>query len=71
MAANERPAVWWREPMVWLVVGGPVSVVCASIVTAVIAWHGADAMVSVETDAGRPQAMQPALRVRNQGAAQR
>ena len=32
---------WWREPMMWLVVGGPLTVVVAAIVTAVIAIRGA------------------------------
>ena len=33
---------WWRVPMVWLVVGGAALVVVASVVTLVIAVHGAD-----------------------------
>lgn len=28
---NERP--WWREPMVWMVIGGPAAVVVAGFVT--------------------------------------
>ena len=28
---------WWREPYVWLVIGGPAVVVVAGIVTAIIA----------------------------------
>jgi uncharacterized protein len=38
---------WYRYPMVWLVVGGPAVVVVAGIVTAVIAYHGADPVVTV------------------------
>jgi len=33
---------WWRHGMVWLVISGPFAVVVASIVSAAIAWHGAD-----------------------------
>jgi hypothetical protein len=33
---------WWREPMMWLVVGGPAVVVVAGIATAVIAIRNAD-----------------------------
>ena len=61
---TNRP--WWREPMLWLVLGGPASVVLASLVTAVIAWRGADPVV-IES-AG---AMQPAIKARNHAAAPR
>ena len=33
MSAPQKPASAWREPMVWLVVSGPVAVILASIVT--------------------------------------
>lgn len=33
----EKPIEWWRVPHMWLVVGGPLVVVVAAIVTAVIA----------------------------------
>ena len=36
---------WWRHPMMWLVVGGPLAVVVAAILTAVIAIRGADIVV--------------------------
>ncbi len=37
------PAVsWWRVPQMWLVVGGPLVVVIASLVTAFIAVNHAD-----------------------------
>ncbi len=38
---------WYRYPMVWLVIGGPAIVVVAGIVTAVIAYRGADPVVTV------------------------
>ncbi len=49
--SRKSPAVtdtqpWYRYPMVWLVVGGPAVVVVAGIVTAVIAYRGADPVVT-------------------------
>jgi uncharacterized protein len=40
---KRRP--WWREPMMWLVVGGPLAVVLASLLSAVLAFRGADPIV--------------------------
>lgn len=50
--SESRP--WWREPMVWLVIGGPAVVVVAGITTAVIAIRGADPVL----DTRQPTAMQ-------------
>lgn len=69
MTGKARAGLWWREPMMWLVVGGPLSVVLACAITAVIAWRGADPVLAEATDAGHAQAMQPALAARNRGAA--
>ena len=41
--SRKRP--WWREPTMWLVVGGPAAVVVASIVTCVIAVMQPDPLV--------------------------
>ena len=38
-------APWWRFPIVWLVIGGPLAVVLAGIVTAWLAIDGADISV--------------------------
>lgn len=38
--------LWYKEPWMLLVVGGPVIVVIAAIATFFIAWHGADKVVS-------------------------
>lgn len=61
---------WWRYRMVWLVIGGPLAVVVASIVTAVIAHRGADQIVGpnevqVRVVPGRPDAQTPAMLARN------
>jgi uncharacterized protein len=56
---THRP--WWREPMMWLVIGGPATVVVAGVVTAVIAIRGADPVL--DTRAGAP-----AVQARNHAA---
>jgi uncharacterized protein len=38
--------LWYKEPWMLLVVGGPVVVVIAAIVTVFIAWQGADKLVA-------------------------
>lgn len=55
---------WWREPMMWLVVGGPALVVVAGLATAVIALRGADP--PLDTRAGAAE--RPALQGRNHAA---
>jgi uncharacterized protein len=53
-ARNVSTGPWWRHPMMWLVVGGPLAVVVAALVTAVIAIRGADDIL--EGDARSQQA---------------
>lgn len=38
--------LWYKEPWLLLVVGGPLVVVCASIFTGVLAWRGSDKVVA-------------------------
>ena len=38
--------LWYKEPWLLLVVGGPLIVVCASIFTGVLAWRGSDKVVA-------------------------
>ena len=71
---------WYRVPMVWLVVGGPLSVVVASISTAVIAWKHIDPVIVTSSQGEiRPgdnmapktspkSAMAPAMQGRNHAA---
>jgi hypothetical protein len=49
MARQARP--WWREPMVWFVLAGPIAVVIASSVSAAVAWQGVDPVIA-QTPAG-------------------
>ena len=73
---NLQGRAWYREPMMWMVVGGPLLVVCASIATYMIAAHQPDPVL--ERDAatesqrvGKPltpeqrESLEPALKVRN------
>ena len=61
---NDRPLTrpWWREPMLWLVIGGPVTVVIAGVATLVIAVQVPDPVIKAET--GKP----PAVQARNHAA---
>lgn len=48
-SGQKSPSIpWWRVPHMWLVVGGPLVVVVAGIVTAVIAISGADPVLNKE-----------------------
>ncbi|MFM9917661.1 MAG: nitrogen fixation protein FixH [Rhizobacter sp.] len=70
------PRPWWREPMMWIVIGGPAIVVIAAITTGVIAWRGADEVVldPVVVDPS-PVAvnpgLEPAMKARNHAATPR
>ena len=65
-------APWWRVGMVWLVVGGPAVVVIAATLTAVVAFHDADVVVSVPVthaaQSAADDAEVPAVQARNRGA---
>lgn len=71
---DTAPVAWWRVPMVWLVIGGPLAVVLASLVTAAIAAHGADPVLTAEERGGvserasNPDALTPAVQARNHAA---
>jgi len=72
-AADNAHRPGWREPMLWLVVGGPAVVVVAAIATGVIAWRGADEVVTAPAAAKTkaPTSLQPALTARNHAATPR
>ena len=65
MSDNAKSRPWWREPIMWLVVGGPAAVVAAGVATTVIALQRADPVIKAE--AARP----PALQARNHAATPR
>ncbi len=72
-AANDAESniPWWRVGMVWLVVGGPLIVVIASLVTTGIAVYGAEEVLTrpasvVQSAAEAPTL--PAMQGRNHAA---
>lgn len=70
MAASKQTQAtpWWRVGLVWLVVAGPAAVVIAALATAVVAFRGADAVVSMPTAQAADDAERPAVQARNLGA---
>lgn len=62
----EPAAAWWRFPMMWLVVGGPLIVVAASFTTLAMAIRHPDPVLDTSTAAARSQ--QPAVQARNHAA---
>jgi hypothetical protein len=64
------PTPWWRVGMVWLVVGGPATVVVAAVATAVVAVRTADTLVTDTTvhRASSVNGATPALQARNHAA---
>ena len=59
-------APWWRHGMVWLVVGGPLTVVVAGVATLWIAVANPDPVLQVSAPAQAAQ--QPAVQARNHAA---
>jgi uncharacterized protein len=72
--ADKPPVVpWWRFGMVWLVISGPLVVVVAAIITAVIAVRGADPVITdipaaMAPGTTTPSAQTPAMQARNHAA---
>ena len=67
--APEAPP-WWRVGFVWLVVGGPLAVVVASLVTVAIAVSGAEEVLTApakDTSASNAATV-PAVQGRNHAA---
>lgn len=59
----EKPAAWWRFPMVWMVIGGPLIVVVASFATLALAIRHPDPVL--DTSKASVRAQQPAVQARN------
>ena len=64
--AGTPPLPWWRVRMVWLVLGGPLLVVLASVVTLGIALTHPDPVLVAP--AGATAADTPAVQARNHAA---
>lgn len=46
---SSTPRPWYREPLVWMVIGGPLVVVIASLITVAIAVRNADTVLPRES----------------------
>jgi uncharacterized protein len=69
-SSNPPALPWWRYGMVWLVISGPLVVVVAATITAVIAVRGADPVITdipaaMTPGATTPTAQTPAMQARN------
>lgn len=60
---------WWREPMMWLVVGGPLLVVIAGLTTVWIAMKSADEVLPHQQVKAQSAQELPAMQGRNHAAA--
>ena len=60
---------WWREPMMWLVVGGPLVVVFAGLTTVWIAVKSADEVLPQQQVRALSAQELPAMQGRNHAAA--
>ncbi|MDC8770905.1 hypothetical protein [Roseateles albus] len=65
VVAPEATRPWWREPVMWWVVGGPSLVVVASFITLGLALRYPDPVLQEQASA---KAMQPAKEARNHAA---
>jgi uncharacterized protein len=59
---------WWRVGMVWLVVGGPLAVVVASLITVAIAVAGAEEVLTRPAFRLGAAHLLPAVQGRNHAA---
>ncbi|WP_119156661.1 FixH family protein [Caldimonas tepidiphila] len=82
--SDPKSGPWWREPMMWLVLGGPSLVIVAGVATTVIAIRQPDPVVAEDyyrrgleinktlaerqAAAAPPEALRPALQARNHSA---
>ena len=64
------PRSLWRIPALWLVIGGPATVVVAGIATAVVAVRGGDVPLATGAKA-QATAQSPAHQARNHAATAR
>ena len=71
-AADPAHRPWYRIPAMYLVIGGPATVVVAGIATAVIAYRGADRpLLEHVSSAESTQPHAPAMAGRNHAATPR
>lgn len=67
-AQRDKASPWWRFPMVWLVIAGPVLVIFAGFWTLKLALSIPDPVLTVQSEGPgntRSLAEQPAVQARN------
>ena len=74
-SARSDTKPWWRYPLVWMVISGPLIVVVASLVSAYVAIHGQDPVLLREAVPENQKdmraganALTPAMQARNHAA---
>ena len=78
MSSQKTQAPWWTHGYVWLVLSGPLLVVVASIVSALVAFQGNDTVMQGRDEseisalramqADRDRSLAPAVQARNHAA---
>jgi uncharacterized protein len=68
LPAGSQPTPWWKVPHMWMVVGGPLIVVVAAVVTFVIAVRNPDPVLDKGSYERDLAALQPAQQARNHAA---
>ena len=66
-AHPDQSKPWWRFPIVWMVIGGPIIVVIAALVTAGIAVRNVDPVLDTSESNVQPHTL-PAMKARNQAS---
>ena len=64
----EHGRPWWRYPFMWMVVGGPASVVVAALYTAGLAIKHVDPVLDTSADHVTDVSQAPAMKARNHAA---
>ena len=64
----EQSKPWWRYPIVWMVVAGPLAVVVASFYTASLAIKHVDPVLDTSAGQVRAPSEAPAVQARNHSA---
>lgn len=68
VSAADKARPWWRYPIVWMVIGGPLIVVIASIITAGVAIKNVDPVLDTSVDQVSSPKEAPAVKARNHAA---
>ncbi|MFT3857136.1 MAG: nitrogen fixation protein FixH [Aquabacterium sp.] len=67
-SAADQARPWWRYPIVWMVIAGPLAVVVASLFTAGVAIRHVDPVLDTSDDHISKPSEAPAIKARNHAA---